>query len=382
MPRKKKTSDGKRTRRANGEGSIRERKNKAGEITGYEFRISYKGGDGILIQKSFYGRTPTLAREQYKEWLANQKIKIEAVKTVAEGAKIWLELLPSDLAYTTRYEYELIINRHIVPTFGNVKFEDVRQAHIRRLMKSLEAFPIKQKDGTTVYKNYSDSRKKKVHFVAWSIMEFGRVNHYCTENPVDLVPLAKSPKRSVTVFPKTAIKEILQYADKHPFGPAILILLYTGMRRGELLALQWGNVDLKSRTIRICKAVQKLKNGYKINDTTKGKRERIIPIADELIPVFEKLKNNGSLFVIAENGKGLSPDQFNYRYKKFFEGIPEVEYKSAHKCRHSFATYLLRSGGNIRTVQELLGHAHLSTTQIYADVDIDDMRDNVKKLKF
>jgi len=248
-------------------------------------------------------------------------------------------------------------------------------------MKSLEEFPVKKKDGTIVKKNLSMSWKKKVHFVAYSIIEYGIENHWCRENPVNYVKLPKEPQKTVGVFSRSAIKEILKHAETHPFGPAILILLYTGMRRGELLALQWGNVDLKERTIRVCKAVRKEKEGYKINDTPKGKRDRVIPISDELLGAFERLKRNKSLFVIAENGKGLSPDKFNDRYRKFFDDLP-IEYKSAHKCRHSFATYFLRSGGNIRALQELLGHKQLTTTQIYADVDIDDMRDNIKKLKY
>ena len=372
----------KKPRRANGEGSIRNRKNEAGEVISVEYRVSYLGEDGKLIPKSFYDRTATLAKQKYKDWLAAQKVKIEAVKTVSEAGKVWLDLLPSSLAYGTKYEYELIVNKSIVPVMGSINMDDIRPAHIRRLMKTLDTYTRIFKNGKTMTGSYSMSRRKKVHFVAWSIMEFGKENRWCTENPVEKVPLEKTPKKSIAVFPKAAIKEILKYAETADFGPAILILLYTGLRRGELLALQWTNVDLKARTIRVCMAVQRVKGGEIVNNTTKGKRERSVPIADELIPALKKLQRQKSLFVLSENGERLSIGQFTGRYKKFFDGIPNVEYKSAHKCRHSFATYLLRNGGNLNALREMLGHADLSTTQIYLDVDVDELRDNVKKLKF
>lgn len=53
-----------------------------------------------------------------------------------------------------------------------------------------------------------------------------------------------------------------------------------------------------------------------------------------------------------------------------------------HKCRHTFATYMLRSGADIRAIQTLLGHATLKTTEIYTEVDVDDLKNNVKKLNF
>lgn len=157
-------------------------------------------------------------------------------------------------------------------------------------------------------------------------------------------------------------------------------MLLTGLRRGELLALQWGNINMSNRTIRVCQAVQRAESGQQINNTTKGKRERIVPISDELKELLDSLPRQ-SLFVVQENGKGLTIDQFQRRYKRFFNDIG-IEYKSAHKCRHSFASYLLKGGADLRTVQVLLGHAQIGTTQIYAHVDINGLKDNIQKLKF
>jgi integrase len=158
-------------------------------------------------------------------------------------------------------------------------------------------------------------------------------------------------------------------------------MLYTGLRRGEILALQWGSIDIPNKKIRIWQSVSRVKGGQEIKDTTKTKKERIIPIDDDLKALLESIPVTG-LFVVGENGRGLTLDQFNHRYKEFFEELPEVEYKSAHKCRHSFASYLLNGGANIRAVQALLGHTSLKTTQRYAHVDFDNLSDNITKLKY
>lgn len=112
----------------------------------------------------------------------------------------------------------------------------------------------------------------------------------------------------------------------------------------------------------------------------KGKRERMLPISDELRALLDTIPRE-SLFVVHEADRGLSIDQFQRRYKKFFNGI-SADYKSAHTCRHSFASYLLKGGVDIRTVQILLGHAQLATTQIYTHVDFNGLKKNIKKLKY
>jgi len=84
---------------------------------------------------------------------------------------------------------------------------------------------------------------------------------------------------------------------------------------------------------------------------------------------------------LSVDGKPMTKDQFNYRYKKFIKASG-VEYKSGHKCRHSFATYLLNSGVNIHVVRELLGHSDIATTQIYTHVNTEDLKDNIIKLKY
>jgi tyrosine recombinase XerC len=148
---------------------------------------------------------------------------------------------------------------------------------------------------------------------------------------------------------------------------AILELFYsTGMRLSELIDLNIG--DLKEN-----EGVVKVKG--------KGRKERILPVGRKaLIAIKEYLNtrkdvlwkehrqaNNCPLFV-AEKGQRLYPQAVGRMVRKYIENISEIEKKSPHVLRHTFATHLLNRGADIRAVKELLGHESLSTTQVYTHV--------------
>ncbi len=145
---------------------------------------------------------------------------------------------------------------------------------------------------------------------------------------------------------------------------AMMTLLYgCGLRIGEALAL---NRD-DARTI---------KSGGALMITGKGDKQRVVPVLDIVAQAMDEylmacpydLGENGPLFIGAR-GKRLNPGVFQKQVRtlRLHLGLPETA--TPHAMRHSFATHLLSGGGDLRTIQELLGHASLSTTQRYTDVD-------------
>ena len=159
---------------------------------------------------------------------------------------------------------------------------------------------------------------------------------------------------------------------------AILELFYsTGMRLSELRGINRGDLDLVAQQVKV---------------RGKGRKERIIPIGnkaslalrnyeskrDELVrrlgPKAEK-----SAWFLGPRGKRLSVRGIQELVTKFLDRVDENAGLSTHSLRHSFATHLLDAGADLRAVQELLGHASISTTQIYTHTSVERLREVYKK---
>jgi integrase/recombinase XerC len=131
------------------------------------------------------------------------------------------------------------------------------------------------------------------------------------------------------------------------------------MRRAELINLQFGNVDLHQKTIKVI---------------GKRNKERIIPLLDCTVKLIESYKTqrnhlevikNNEMLILSKNGNKVS-ESFVYRLiNEYFSSVSQKTKKSPHVLRHSFATHLLNNGADLNSVKELLGHASLSSTQIY-----------------
>jgi integrase/recombinase XerD len=151
---------------------------------------------------------------------------------------------------------------------------------------------------------------------------------------------------------------------------AILILLYaTGMRAAELTGLKMGDLNARIGVVRVL---------------GKGSKERIIPVADEAIqvvgryvqehrPLLAGRCDSGHLF-LSRTGRGLLREDVFRIVVKYVQRVALRGNVTPHTLRHSFATQLLKGGADLRSVQEMLGHADIGTTQIYTHVDAERLK--------
>jgi site-specific recombinase XerD len=155
----------------------------------------------------------------------------------------------------------------------------------------------------------------------------------------------------------------------------LALFAYAGLRRSELLGLDWQDVDLERRLLRVRVA--------------KGGRQRVVPIHPALEPLlvdYLRIRARGSepaLFV-GVHGRRLSPTILSETFRRYvaYAGVNRRKRVSPHTLRHVFASELLRSGANLRQIQELLGHKHLDSTQRYTRVTAHELRGAVKRLRF
>ncbi|MDR1631246.1 MAG: tyrosine-type recombinase/integrase [Oscillospiraceae bacterium] len=371
-------------RKANGDGTLR--KNKRGA---WEYRVcAGRDFENKLIRKSFYGKTKSEAKEKYKLWLQNKdkEASIERVKTVNQWAKHWLEIYKKDIiTYKSYCNYELYVNKHILPAIGTLRLGDVRPAHIQKLINEKSDF--------------SASALNHIKIALNGIFETAVKNRLCESNPADDVRLPQKTQKAPEVFSKTEIESILNFAPTDKHGYYVQLLLYTGLRVSELLALQWVDVDLDNEVIYINKTLRQAENEkptdkshlYELVNTTKTGRSRTVSISQKCCDILKAIPRKG-IFVICDSASSgfISPSCFDSRYRRFFERLnatlddtsTQVRALSPHKARHTYATYLLSGGADLRVIQELLGHSKITTTEIYTHVDIDQQKASIVKLTY
>ena len=232
-------------------------------------------------------------------------------------------------------------------------------------------------------KKYSKKTISRKISTLKSFYKFLNRKHILSENPAHNLIFPKTSKNLPYVMDEGSINELLseKYFRNDMFGlrdRAIMELLYsTGIRLNELIELTLDNIDIKNHTIRV---------------TGKGRKERIIPIGLLAVKAIEEyLAKRASYFSEKEtvydnkvifnskNGKKLYPALLNRITDKYISKVSEIKKKSPHVLRHSFATHLLNRGADIRAVKDLLGHASLSTTQIYTHVSVERLKEVYKK---
>lgn len=185
-------------------------------------------------------------------------------------------------------------------------------------------------------------------------------------NPAAAVRAPKSPQRLPGVLDADTVARLLDFQPATPIevrDKAMLELFYSsGLRLSELAGLEWAQVDLASGMVTV---------------RGKGNRQRMVPVgskAREALLAWRKVRaelaswEEGHVF-ISRYGVGISPRAIQARVRHWArrQGLPQ--HVHPHLLRHSFASHILESSGDLRAVQELLGHADISTTQVYTHLD-------------
>jgi integrase/recombinase XerC len=198
-------------------------------------------------------------------------------------------------------------------------------------------------------------------FFRWMLRE-GLAEH----NPATPVRAPKSPRHLPATVDADTIGQLLDIPCDTPIAirdKAIMELFYSsGLRLSELASLHWDQVDLGSGMVTV---------------TGKGNRSRMVPvgrIAAEALLEWRKARGKFASFeephvFVSQRGNPIAPRtiQSRIRYWAKHQGMPQNIYP--HLLRHSFASHMLESSGDLRAVQELLGHADISTTQVYTHLD-------------
>lgn len=155
----------------------------------------------------------------------------------------------------------------------------------------------------------------------------------------------------------------------------LALFAYAGLRRSELLALDWDDIDLDRRLVRVRRA--------------KGGRQRMVPLHPALEPLFidylaTRLPLAERALFVGVQGRRMSISMLAHTFRHYTHasGVDVRKRVTPHTLRHVFASELLAAGANLRQIQELLGHKHLDSTQRYTRITAHQLRGAVKRLRF
>lgn len=181
--------------------------------------------------------------------------------------------------------------------------------------------------------------------------------------------LQKKPRKPPRYFTNEEIDKILFYDI--PYRDVFIILLYTGMRKSELLFLEWEDIDFQNRIIKI-----RNKEGF----TTKSGKNRNIPMHSKVQEILWKRQQDSGYIFSYSTGNHHHRNKWNDSLRRILKK-ENILNASIHTFRHTFATRFLLSGGSMKELQEILGHASIETTQIYAHLVPEHLQKSINKLE-
>jgi integrase len=306
----------------------------------------------------------------YKDWLAE-----------------WLKDKRAFVKEATFANYSIEIVNHIIPKLGDCPLLDLTESRIQgTVLTWLKTGRLDGKGGLS-----EKTVRDLLMIVKLSIKEANRKYGYSISLPEIRFPKSIRLKK-LHVFSARDQQKLIETAlsDPNSKNIGIVLALYTGLRIGELCALQWSDVDLKQGKISVTKTIQRifLKN---LNQTAHTKviitppktraSVREIPIAEQLIPLLQKIhSSNKNAFVLTGSDLVLEPRVYRDHYERLLR-TAHIKHIAFHGLRHSFATMLITKSADAKTVSELLGHASIATTlNLYVHPDMEQKRKCIKLL--
>lgn len=364
-------------KRANGEGTIKKRKNGSWEG---QYSINE---NGKIKRCSVYGKTQAEVRKKLSA-ITNERDNGIFVKpdkmTVSEWFGVWKDEYLTDVKSSTESQYDYQGRQWIIPNIGDCVLQKV-------------SAPLIQKFYNRCSEKLSPKSIKNLNGVLHRCFSQAVLCGYMRSNPCDAVVLPRVEKKEMNVIQGEKVAEFLKVIKTDEFGNLYFVDLFTGMRQAEIIGLTWDCVDFEKGLIKVEKQLRKdhgLAGQEYAFTSTKNGQKRIVKPADEVMNVLKaerakQAKNalkNGSGFCNSMNlvftdelGNHLKGVTVYNHLKRLLKSIG-LENVRFHDLRHTYATLSIQNGDDIKTVSGNLGHATTAFTLDQYSHVTDEMKAN------
>lgn len=322
----------------------------------WEGRMSRgKSSNGKRKYKAVFGKT---REEVSKKMTKIRRIESESCSlTVTQLYGEWHGSIKHKIKESTEANYSLKANKHILPIFGDKLADSIQDSDIYSFIES------KQQAGLT------NRYIADMLAVLKSMFKYA-VRIYHIFNPLEGIEMPSTKAPEITLLDEAEQAKLQEYIaqNQNKATLGVALSMTTGIRVGELTALQWKDIDLEKRILTVSKTLQRVqcpgdhaKTKLIITEPKSEKSRRKIPIPHGMVAFLQKFKGKDSEYILSGKEKPIEPRAMQYRFSKILKNakLPSVHF---HALRHMFATRCVKIGFDIKTLSELLGHSSVELT--------------------
>lgn len=344
-------------KRMNGEGSIRKRSDNRWEcrvMDGYT-------DDGRPKVRSFYGKTKNEVRKKFEEFRSSKNAGIDVNKkyTFAEWSAIWFESHKSKITPTTQEGYKYTL-RLLDSYFGDRMLDEIKPLDVETFLQGLRD------------EGRSDSTLAQCRGMLFQILHKAEANDLVRKNAAFYAEKMRSqnPVKPKEAFTAEEVRLLMEKLPMDRMGMSIRLMLGTGMRTQEILALEPRHIHEDGSIIEIRQATNMVKGTTVVGRPKSRDSYRDIPIPPNLRWCAIQLRNTDKKY-IWEVGKKDSPCNSSYfrdRYKQMLQQVDGVRVLNPHNCRHTYISQMQNLGVDMDTIKSIAGHSTVTMTQHYLHV--------------
>lgn len=298
--------------------------------------------NGCKKQKCFYGKTK---QEVLKKIAAFEEEQERGVTFETVADEWWREHEPT-LAYNTTKPYKPAIER-AKAYFGKTYIKQIKPTDINRFLSEF------------IRVHHAALKTAKTQLMVMNLIcKYATANGYIDVNPARELSVSRSLPKTRREMPSDDDVKLVKACTRCTFGMFAYWVLYTGCRRGELLALTWEDVNLDTRTITVSKSVYVESNKPKLKQPKTEAGIRVLPLMTKLLNEIKP--GNGLIFPDPDGGL-MTEMHFQKLWKAYVKDSGVT--CTPHQLRHAYATMLFENDVPESDAQELLGHANIQTTK-------------------